>query len=79
MYKRWDPPNTFDRMIDRAIAAQSVPYLAFAIRSSIGIGRSFPAVDACLRAILSHPLRRRFVFATPAEAMALLAGGAPRL
>ena len=79
MYKRWDPPNTYDRMIDRAIAAQSVPYLAFAIRSSIGIGRSFQAVDACLRAILSHPQRRRFVFSTPAEAMALLVGGgAPR-
>jgi hypothetical protein len=80
MWRRWDPPNTFDRMIDRAIAVQSTPYLAFAIRSSIGVGRSFQAVDSCLQAILTHPLRRRFVFSAPATALALLAtSGAPRL
>jgi hypothetical protein len=73
MWKRWDPPNTFDRMIDRAIAAQSAPYLAFAIRSSVGIGRSFKAVDNCLQVVLSQAQRRRFVFSTPAEALVLLA------
>jgi hypothetical protein len=78
MYRPWDPPNSFDRMIDRAIAAQTAPYLAFAIRSSIGIGRSFQAVDACLRAILSHPQRRRFVFSTPSKALALLPGSVAR-
>jgi hypothetical protein len=72
MWRIWAPPNTFDRMLDSAIAAQSSPYLAFSIRSSIGVGRSFEAVDTCLRAILSHAQRRRFVFSTPAEALALL-------
>jgi hypothetical protein len=72
MWKDWPAPNTFDRMLDRAIAAQERPYLAFAVRTNAGVHDSFERVDRCLRALLEHPERERFVFATPAEAMKLL-------
>jgi hypothetical protein len=74
MWRDWKPPNTFDKMVDRALAAQANPYLAFGIRSSIGVGRSRDQVDRCLHALLEHPERRRFVFTTPAEALAILDG-----
>lgn len=74
MWKKWESPNTFDRMLDRAIAKQEKPYLCFAIRSSIGAGRSFSMVDHCLQTLLNHSQRHRFVFSTPREAMALLNG-----
>lgn len=72
MWKIWQAPNTFEKMFDRAISVQPNPYLAFAIRSSIGTGRSFTPVDTCLRTLLEHPERKRFVFSTPAETLALL-------
>jgi hypothetical protein len=72
MWRNWSAPDTFDRMLDRAIAVQERPYLAFAIRSSSGLGPSFERVDHCLRALLRHRERERFVFCTPAEAMRLL-------
>lgn len=74
MWKTWQAPDTFDKMLDRAIAAQRKPYLAFIIRSSIGIGRSFQPVDDCLNLLLEHPERKRFVISTPAEAMDILQG-----
>jgi hypothetical protein len=74
MWRDWPAPNTFDRMLDRAIAAQTRPYLAFAIRSSSGVDDSFDRVDTCLQALLEHPKRERFVFTTPAEALKLLEG-----
>jgi len=76
MWRQWNAPNTFDRMLDRAIAAQDKPYLSFAIRSSIGAGKSFENVDHCLQTLLNHSQRNRFVFTTPGEAMALLDDGA---
>lgn len=75
MWKEWKAPDTYDRMIDRAIARQKNPYLCFAIRSSIGVGRSFGNVDHCLHTLLNHSQRHRFVFSTPAEALALLEDG----
>ncbi len=71
MWKNWKAPNTFDRMLDRAISEQAHPYLAFAIRSCIGIDRSFDSVDDSLRALLRHPERKRFIFSTPAETLAI--------
>ena len=75
MWRQWNAPNTFEQMLDRAIAAQEKPYLSFAIRSSIGVGKSFEYVDHCLQTLLNHSQRRRFVFSTPGEAMALIEGG----
>jgi hypothetical protein len=75
MWRPWPPPDGFDRMLDRALAAQERPYLAFAIRSSSGADDSYGRVDACLAALLAHPQRARFAFATPAEALALLEVG----
>ncbi len=72
MWKNWQSPNTFHEMLDRAISIQANPYLAFAIRSSFGVGRSFKQVDNCLNALLEHPERKRFVFSTPPEALSLL-------
>ena len=72
MWKNWQAPNTYETLLDRAISSQANPYLAFAIRSSIGTGRSFKFVDHCLNALLKHPKRKRFVFSTPAEALTIL-------
>lgn len=74
MWKPWPAPDTFDRMLDRAIAAQPRPYLAFAIRSSSGVDDSFARVDGCLQALLEHSQRERFAFTTPAEALKLVEG-----
>jgi hypothetical protein len=73
MWRRWNPPDTFDRMIDRALAAQRHPYLAFAIRTDLGARPPVrEAVHTCLEALLAHPAAARFAFSTPAEALALL-------
>jgi hypothetical protein len=74
MWRDWPAPNSFDRMLDRALAAQARPYLAFAIRSSSGVDGTFERVNGCLQALLEHPQRERFAFTTPAEALKLLEG-----
>jgi hypothetical protein len=75
MWRLWRAPDTFEHMLDRALAAQGRPYLAFAIRAN---GRERPEsgnrVEACLRALLAHRAREHFVFSTPAAALAMLAG-----
>jgi hypothetical protein len=70
MWRRWAPPDGFDRMLDRALAAQRRPYLAFAIRTDVG--ETLENVGACLEALLAHPAISRFAFCTPAEALAVL-------
>jgi hypothetical protein len=84
MWSRWTAPDTFDRMLDRALAAQRRPYLAFGIRSDIGAGpRTGERTKLAMEALLVHPARARFRFCTPAEALAILdargdpAGDAP--
>jgi hypothetical protein len=73
MFHRWAAPDTFGRLLDRALAAQRRPYLAFAVRTDIGAERwIFEAVDENLRELLTHPAAPRFRFCTPAEAMAML-------
>jgi len=72
MWLPWPAPNTFDRMLDRALAAQRRPYLAFAIRTRQDISQAVgPRVDA----LLAHPAASRFRFSTPAEALAELERG----
>ncbi len=72
MWLPWPAPNTFDRMLDRALAAQRRPYLAFAIRTRPDISQAVgPRVDA----LLAHPACSRFRFSTPAEALAELERG----
>lgn len=77
MWKPWSAPNGFQDMVDRAIAAQKRPYLCFAIRSSIGTGKSYRHVDHCLRTLVDHPQSHRFVFSTPAQALTALAAPNP--
>jgi hypothetical protein len=73
MWRSWSAPDTFDRMLDRAVAAQRRPYLAFAIRSDFGVRpHLLQAVDACVNVLLAHPARSRYRFSTPAEALAEL-------
>jgi hypothetical protein len=76
MWKRWPAPNTFERMLDRALAAQARPYLAFAIRTDFADPDLRETMDICLRALLAHPAAPTFAVATPAEAMAHLGGNA---
>jgi hypothetical protein len=72
MWESWPAPNTFDRMLDRALAAQRQPYLAFAIRTRPDIRE---AIGPRMEALLAHPARSRFRFSTPAEALAELERG----
>ena len=72
MWRKWEGRDSFPLMLDRAIAAQERPYLAFAIRSDIN-GKDFPAYDSCLKALLDHPFASRFAFCTPSEALGYLA------
>jgi hypothetical protein len=73
MSHRWSPPDTFDQMLDRALAAQRRPYLAFAIRTDLGVKpHTFESIDICLQTLLAHPAASRFVFCGPASALAVL-------
>jgi len=72
MWESWPAPNTFDRMLDRALAAQRHPYLALAIRTRPDIRE---AIGPRMEALLAHPARSRFRFSTPAEALAELDSG----
>jgi peptidoglycan/xylan/chitin deacetylase (PgdA/CDA1 family) len=69
MWESWPTPNTFERLLDRALAAQRRPYLAFAIRTRPDIRE---AIGARVETLLAHPVRSRFRFSTPAEALAEL-------
>ena len=70
MWRRWREPKTFTEMITRAVAAQRRPYLAFAIRTDFGVRPDvFEAVEHCLETLLAHPLRRRFRFCSPEQAL----------
>ena len=66
MWESWPAPNTFDRMLDRALAVQRHPYLALAIRTRPDIRE---AIGPSMEALLAHPARSRFRFSTPAEAL----------
>jgi hypothetical protein len=67
------PPNTFESLIDRAIAVQKKPYLVLTIRSDTSIRPKLAkGFGASIQSLLSHPARSRFAFCTPAEAMKIL-------
>lgn len=73
MWRKWTGKDGFTNMLDRAIALQKRPYLAFAVRSDMN-GREFQAYDSCLNALLNHPAASRFVFCNPRNAMRYLGG-----
>jgi hypothetical protein len=69
MWESRPSPNTFPQMLDRALAAQRHPYLAFAIRTGSDTPELVgPRVDA----LLAHSASSRFRFSSPAEALAEL-------
>jgi hypothetical protein len=68
MWRKWNGHNSYTSMLDRAIALQEKPYLAFAIRSSMH-GKNFPVYDSNLKTLLNHSASSRFIFCTPQEAM----------
>jgi hypothetical protein len=73
MWRQWQHPNGFSQMIDRALAAQDKPYLAFAIHSNFPIeSGTYPRIDDCIQTLVNHPARSRFVYSTPAEALTIL-------
>ena len=71
MYCQWPPPDTFDRLVDRALRRMRRPYLAFAIRTDRNLTRK---VAGNIETLLTHPAAPRFRFCTPAEALAMLDG-----
>jgi hypothetical protein len=67
------PPNTLGALIDRAIAAQQNPYLAFVVRADVVVKpKLFKGFSASIETLLSHPTGPRFVFCTPSQTMAML-------
>jgi hypothetical protein len=71
MYCQWPAPDTFDRLVDRALRRMRRPYLAFAIRTDRNLTRK---VAGNIETLLTHPAAPRFRFCTPAEALAMLDG-----
>jgi len=71
MWRSWEGKNSYGNMLDRAIALQKKPYLAFAIHSSFPVSESRARVESSIAALLAHPACSRFVFCTPAELMRL--------
>ena len=66
-YRRSD---SFLEVLNRALGLGS--YLTFTTRSDLADPGVLARVRARMEILLDHPLRARFVFATPAEALALL-------
>jgi hypothetical protein len=69
LWRNWKAPNTFERVLGRALEAQKRPYLAVAARTDSRMASKLPAI---FDALLSQPDRRRFVFTTPAQAVEML-------
>lgn len=67
MWKGWAGANSFSNMLDRAIAVQRRPYLAFSIHSNYPVTKSHSRVLSSIEALTNHPACSRFVFSTPAE------------
>ena len=68
LWHPWSPPGLFSLLISRKVAAQRRPYLAFAVRTDLGVRTDiFKSVDQALTELLAHPLRTRFQFCTPDE------------
>lgn len=68
----WSAPNDFAQLLDRTLNTQADPYLAFAIRSSIGARPAQSATVASnFNALLAQPRANRFLFCAPDGALAL--------
>lgn len=67
MWRSWEGVNSYGNMLDRAIAAQERPYLAFAVHSNFPVTKSFAAVDSSMKALLELSASSRFVFCKPAD------------
>jgi len=76
MWRVWSGKDHYGAMLDRAIALQERPYLAFATRSDMNVRRQ--AYDGCLNALLEHPAASRFVFCNPRDAMRYLSTHIPQ-
>jgi hypothetical protein len=68
----WNRPEAFCVVMDRLLRTVQVPYLAFTVRSDLPLRSTMPHMQEIFEGILAHPWADRFVFSTPAEAMAHL-------
>jgi hypothetical protein len=68
----WHDPRDFHAVMDRILMKGQVPYLAFVVRSDLPLRTMMPHMQEIFEGILAHPWVDRFVFSTPAEAMAQL-------
>ncbi len=78
MWRTWSGKDHYGAMLDRAIALQERPYLAFAVRSDMNVERYHQAYESCLNALLEHPAASRFVFCSPRDAMRYLEASGAR-
>lgn len=71
MWQNWTGRDHYGAMLDRALALQERPYLAFAVRSDLN-GDGFAGYERCLNALVEHPAAPSFVFCSPADAVRYL-------
>jgi hypothetical protein len=65
--------NNFAYVMDTLLEIEQLPYLAIVARTDVAVRENlFSNMQAHLERILNHPLRDRFVFATPEETLAFL-------
>ncbi len=65
--------NGFGQVLDRILENEKQPYLAFVVRTDAFSNPAyFRNLELNFNKLLSHPLRRRFEFATPKRMMELL-------
>lgn len=76
--KGWHGRNSFDRVVERSLAAQARPYLAFAVRSDRAKHTArWRRIERCLFDLLALHDRHRLAFCTPAEACTMLGVAGP--
>ncbi|MEP7273489.1 MAG: hypothetical protein ABI882_18475 [Acidobacteriota bacterium] len=68
----WHDPRVFIAIMNSLLKRERLPYLAFVVRSDTPIRSFMPFMEETFERILTHPWIDRFVFSTPAEAMARL-------
>jgi hypothetical protein len=71
--------NHFAEVTRQLLEEEKIPYLAIVARVNVAIVENLRRnMEAHLEKIMNHPLRERFVFATPEEAMEILSNDGKR-
>ncbi|MGH8982278.1 MAG: hypothetical protein ACRDY6_00165 [Acidimicrobiia bacterium] len=73
VFRPWDEPEVTTAAVD-ALLDEGQRYLAFAIRTNVVVSpTAWANLEGLLTHLVGHPLAHRFVFATPSQAVGMLA------